>query len=82
MKHDVERYLQASTRRSDQQAIEHFEVSRGGFLLATSDAIVRYLVDRAGTLSCAAYRWSTSKCEWERASHYSRPADARPYRTR
>jgi len=50
----VERYLQAgtraNTRRSYQQAIEHFEVSWGGFLPATSDAIVRYLVDHAGTL--------------------------------
>lgn len=46
---DVERYLQAgtreNTRRSYQSAIEHFEVSWGGFLPATSDSIVRYLVD-------------------------------------
>lgn len=52
---DVERYLRAgtreNTRRSYQSAIEHFEVSWGGFLPATSDAIVRYLVDYADTLS-------------------------------
>ncbi|WP_196912609.1 hypothetical protein [Pseudomonas nitroreducens] len=52
---DVERYLQAgtreNTRRSYQSAIEHFEVTWGGFLPATSDAIVRYLVDYADTLS-------------------------------
>lgn len=52
---DVERYLQAgtreNTRRSYQSAIEHFEVSWGGFLPATSDSIVRYLVDYADTLS-------------------------------
>lgn len=51
----MERCLQegtrANTRRSYQQAIEHFEVSWGGFLPATSDAIVRYLVDHAGTLA-------------------------------
>nr|WP_294973328.1 site-specific integrase [uncultured Pseudomonas sp.] len=52
---DVERYLQAgtreNTRRSYQSAVEHFEVRWGGFLPATSDAIVRYLVDYADTLS-------------------------------
>lgn len=55
MSQDIERYLRAgtrdNTRRSYQQAIEHFEVSWGGFLPSTSDAIVRYLVDHAGTLS-------------------------------
>ncbi|HHH9441324.1 TPA: site-specific integrase [Pseudomonas aeruginosa] len=52
---DVERYLQAgtreNTRRSYQSAIEHFEVSWGGFLPATSESIVRYLVDYADSLS-------------------------------
>ncbi|RTR61073.1 site-specific integrase [Pseudomonas aeruginosa] len=55
MSQDIERYLQAgtraNTRRSYRQAIEHFEVTWGGFLPATSDAIVRYLVDHAATLS-------------------------------
>lgn len=55
MSQDIERYLQAgtraNTRRSYQQAIEHFEVTWGGFLPSTSDAIVRYLVDYASTLS-------------------------------
>lgn len=55
MSHEIERYLQAgtraNTRRSYQQALEHFEVTWGGFLPATSDAIVRYLVDHAATLS-------------------------------
>ena len=55
MSQEIERYLQAgtraNTRRSYQQAIEHFEVGWGGFLPATSDAIVRYLVDHAATLS-------------------------------
>ncbi len=52
---DVERYLQAgtreNTRRSYQSAVEHFEVNWGGFLPATSDSIVRYLVDYADSLS-------------------------------
>lgn len=55
MSQEIERYLQAgtraNTRRSYQQALEHFEVTWGGFLPATSDAIVRYLVDHAATLS-------------------------------
>lgn len=52
---DIERYLQAgtreNTRRSYQAAIEHFEVSWGGFLPATSDQIARYLVAYADKLS-------------------------------
>ena len=55
MKKDVGRYLQAgtreNTRRSYQSAVEHFEVSWGGFLPATGDSVVRYLVDYADTLS-------------------------------
>lgn len=73
MNKEVERYLQAgtraNTRRSYQQAIEHFEASWGGFLPATSDAIVRYLVDHAGTLAsstlklrlAALAQWHTSQ---------------------
>lgn len=45
MSQEVERYLQAgaraNTRRSYQQALDHFEVTWGGFLPVTSDAIVR-----------------------------------------
>ncbi|MBG7044320.1 site-specific integrase [Pseudomonas aeruginosa] len=52
---EVDRYLQAgtreNTRRSYQSAVEHFEVTWGGFLPATSDSIVRYLVDHADKLS-------------------------------
>lgn len=43
----AERYLRAgvreNTRKSYRSAIEHFEVSWGGFLPATADAVVRYL---------------------------------------
>ncbi|MDD0977197.1 MULTISPECIES: site-specific integrase [Pseudomonas] len=52
---DIGHYLQAgtreNTRRSYQSAIEHFEVTWGGFLPATGDNILRYLVDHADTLS-------------------------------
>src|SRR5690606_17191434 len=52
---DVERYLQAgtreNTRRSYKAAIEHFEVSWGGFLPTTSDNVARYLAEHAGTLA-------------------------------
>lgn len=52
---EVERYLQAgtreNTRRSYKAAIEHFEVSWGGFLPATSDSVARYLAEHAGTLA-------------------------------
>ncbi len=52
---DIERYLQAgtreNTRRSYRSAVDHFEVTWGGFLPATSDSIVRYLVDYADSLS-------------------------------
>ncbi|ROL70675.1 site-specific integrase [Pseudomonas vranovensis] len=47
----IERYLQAAvrdnTRRSYQAAVEHFEVSWGGFLPATADSIARYLAEHA-----------------------------------
>ncbi|WP_416424413.1 site-specific integrase [Pseudomonas sp. App30] len=52
---EVDRYIAAgtreNTRRSYQSAIEHFEVTWGGFLPATSDAIARYLAAFAGKLS-------------------------------
>ncbi|MFJ3483282.1 site-specific integrase [Pseudomonas sp. NPDC090202] len=48
----AERYLQAgtreNTRKSYRAAVEHFEVSWGGFLPATADSIVRYLAEYAG----------------------------------
>jgi len=51
----IDRYIHAATRentrRSYQSAIEHFEVSWGGFLPATADSVARYLADHAETLS-------------------------------
>ncbi|MCF5710574.1 tyrosine-type recombinase/integrase [Pseudomonas syringae] len=52
---DVDRYLEAATRdntrRSYRSAIEHFEVTWGGFLPATSESVARYLARYAGELS-------------------------------
>lgn len=52
---DVERYIQAgtreNTRRSYRAAIEHFEVSWGGFLPASSESILRYLAAHADKLA-------------------------------
>lgn len=51
----VDLYVKAATRdntrRSYRSAIEHFEVSWGGFLPATSDSVARYLADYSETLS-------------------------------
>lgn len=47
----AEQYLKAgtreNTRKSYRAAVEHFEVTWGGFLPATGDSIVRYLADYA-----------------------------------
>ena len=52
---DIDHYLQAATkentRRSYQFAVEHYEVSWGGFLPATAESIARYLADQAEELS-------------------------------
>jgi len=52
---DIAYYLQAATkentRRSYQFAVEHYEVSWGGFLPATAESIALYLADQAEELS-------------------------------
>lgn len=51
----VDKYLSAgtreNTRRSYRAAVEHFEVSWGGYLPTTGDGIVRYLAEYADKLS-------------------------------
>jgi integrase len=49
--HYVHAATRENTRRSYQSAIEHYEVTWGGFLPATADNIARYLTDYAETLS-------------------------------
>ncbi|QQW09059.1 hypothetical protein HUS11_12840 [Pseudomonas aeruginosa] len=75
---DVGRYLQAgtreNTRRSYQSAIEHFEVTWCGFLPATSDSIVRYLVDYADTLSLSTLKQRLAAlAQWHIAQGFPDP---------
>lgn len=81
---DVERYLQAgtreNTRRSYQSAVEHFEVTWGGFLPATSDSIVRYLVDYADTLSLNTLKQRLAAlAQWHIRHGFPIPPRPRPY---
>lgn len=52
---EIDRYVQAATRentrRSYLSAVQHWEVSWGGFLPATAGSIARYLIDHAETLA-------------------------------
>ena len=52
---NIDRYIRAATRentrRSYQSAIEHFEVTWGGFLPATAESLARYLADYADSLA-------------------------------
>jgi len=52
---NIDKYIHAATRdntrKSYRAAIEHFEVSWGGFLPATADSIAHYLSDYADSLS-------------------------------
>ena len=54
-RYTLDEYLQAATRdntrRSYQNAIEHYEVTWGGFLPATANQIAQYLVDFADDLA-------------------------------
>lgn len=56
----AERYLTAgtreNTRKSYRAAIEHFEVTWGGFLPATGEGIVRYLAEYADSLALSTLR--------------------------
>ncbi|MCM8885640.1 MAG: site-specific integrase [Candidatus Thiodiazotropha sp.] len=56
----LQRYLYAATRENTRQsyraAIEHFEVTWGGFLPATADQIAHYLVDHAKTHAVSTLR--------------------------
>ncbi|MBR7521583.1 MULTISPECIES: tyrosine-type recombinase/integrase [Pseudomonas] len=56
----AQRYLTAgtreNTRKSYRAAIEHFEVTWGGFLPATGEGIVRYLAEYADSLALSTLR--------------------------
>ncbi len=78
---DLDRYLQAATRdntrRSYRAAIEHFEVSWGGFLPATGDSVARYLVAHAGVLSINTLKLRLSAlAQWHNSQGFADPTKA------
>ena len=78
---DLDRYLNAATRdntrRSYRAAIEHFEVSWGGFLPATSDSVVRYLVAHAGVLAVNTLKLRLSAlAQWHTSQGFPDPTKA------
>lgn len=78
---DLDRYLNAATRdntrRSYRAAIEHFEVSWGGFLPATSDSVARYLVAHAGVLAVNILKLRLSAlAQWHTSQGFPDPTKA------
>ena len=78
---ELDRYLQAATRentrRSYRAAIEHFEVTWGGFLPATADSVARYLADHAGTLSINTLKLRLSAlAQWHSSQGFADPTKA------
>ena len=78
---EVERYIQAgtreNTRRSYQSAIEHFEVSWGGFLPASSESILRYLAAHAGTLAYSTLKQRLAAlAQWHVSQGFPAPTKA------
>ncbi|AMB85033.1 recombinase [Pseudomonas agarici] len=78
---ELDRYLQAATRdntrRSYRAAIEHFEVSWGGFLPATGDSVARYLVAHAGLLSINTLKLRLSAlAQWHNSQGFTDPTRA------
>ncbi len=75
---DLERYLRAATRdntrRSYRAAIEHFEVSWGGFLPATPESVARYLAAHAGQLSINTLKTRLSAlAQWHTSQGFADP---------
>ena len=78
---DLDRYLHAATRentrRSYRAAIEHFEVSWGGFLPATGDSVARYLVAHAVVLSINTLKLRLSAlAQWHNSQGFADPTKA------
>lgn len=81
MQDDINRYIDAATRdntrRSYRASIEHFEVSWGGFLPATSDSVARYLACYAGVLSVNTLKLRLSAlARWHTSQGFSDPTKA------
>lgn len=78
MKTTVDDFLHAatrdSTRRSYQSAVEHFEVTWGGYLPATADSIARYVTDYAGELSINTLRQRLAAlAQWHSGQGFADP---------
>jgi len=78
---ELDRYLHAATRdntrRSYRAAIEHFEVTWGGFLPATSESVARYLATYAGALSINTLKLRLSAlAQWHNSQGFADPTKA------
>ena len=78
---DLDRYLNAATRdntrRSYRAAIEHFEVSWGGFLPTTNNSVARYLVAHAGVLAVNTLKLRLSAlAQWHTSQGFPDPTKA------
>lgn len=77
----LDRYLDAAvrdnTRRSYRAAVEHFEVTWGGFLPATADSIARYLADYAEQHSISTLRQRLAALgQWHTSQGFPDPTKA------
>ncbi len=77
----VELYIRAATRENTRQsyksAIDHFEVTWGGFLPATADSVARYLADNAETLSISTLRQRLAAlAKWHQSQGFTDPTKA------
>lgn len=78
---ELDRYLAAATRdntrRSYRAAIEHFEVTWGGFLPATADSVARYLAAYAGVLAINTLKLRLSAlAQWHNSQGFADPTKA------
>lgn len=78
---EMNRYIQAATRdntrKSYRGAIEHYEISWGGFLPATADSIARYLVEYADALSINTLKQRLAGiAAWHQAQGFPDPTKA------
>jgi len=77
----TDRYIQAATRENTRQsyrsAIEHYEVSWGGFLPATADNIANYIADHAESHALSTLRQRLSAlAQWHIGQGFPDPTKA------
>lgn len=77
----AQRYLAAgtreNTRKSYRAAIEHFEVTWGGYLPATAEGVVRYLAEYAQTLALSTLRQRLAAiAQWHVSQGFPDPTKA------